>query len=416
MIHALSRRQFLSAATLAAGGTLLLMKETAGQSSTDRLMMRKEIRSLGSDLEKLRIAFRELKAKTGQGSYGQIAGIHGYPDFKCEHYTNLFLPWHRAYILSLEQALQKVDSSVSLPFWDWTSDESISSGLPREFADRKCIISGDMVDNPLYSATNLRTGRQTVRYPQDPYALNSIKSGVLRAFTNTDYEQFNIRLEIPPHDNLHSWVGGDMGRQTDSAFDPIFWAHHANVDRQWAQWQIGANNDDPSPSIQAQMLDPFGLTVKQVLDRKKLGYDYEGLTPMPTLPIAIKDSPITVKSVRLPANVGNLTLQIHGLRASEDSFFVNVFINQSDADHKTKLKDNPHYAGSFGIFGTGKKGHRHQDPPKSVPVLDISTTVRSLFPKDKVVDLQIKLVATDNEGKPIDASKLPITGVSIQEK
>ena len=34
-----------------------------------------------------------------------------------------------------------------------------------------------------------------------------------------------------PHDNIHGWIGIDMADNAYTAFDPIFWAHHANLDR-----------------------------------------------------------------------------------------------------------------------------------------------------------------------------------------
>lgn len=38
------------------------------------------------------------------------------------------------------------------------------------------------------------------------------------------------------HGRVHLWVGGSMGAPS-SPNDPIFWMHHANLDRIWAEWQ-----------------------------------------------------------------------------------------------------------------------------------------------------------------------------------
>ena len=32
------------------------------------------------------------------------------------------------------------------------------------------------------------------------------------------------------HDEVHNWVGGDMGIVQNSAYDPIFYMHHAYID------------------------------------------------------------------------------------------------------------------------------------------------------------------------------------------
>ena len=37
-----------------------------------------------------------------------------------------FLPWHREFLLQVEADLQAIDSSITIPYWDWTAD----AGLP----------------------------------------------------------------------------------------------------------------------------------------------------------------------------------------------------------------------------------------------------------------------------------------------
>src|SRR6185295_19032053 len=50
-------------------------------------------------------------------------------------------------------------------------------------------------------------------------------------------------LEQRPHNDIHLAVGGvinstngAMAEITTAAFDPVFWVHHANIDRMWAEW------------------------------------------------------------------------------------------------------------------------------------------------------------------------------------
>ena len=40
------------------------------------------------------------------------------------HRGPVFLPWHRWFILRLEQELQSIDARVSLPYWNWARPEA----------------------------------------------------------------------------------------------------------------------------------------------------------------------------------------------------------------------------------------------------------------------------------------------------
>jgi tyrosinase len=57
-------------------------------------------------------------------------------------------------------------------------------------------------------------------------------------------------LEFNPHDGVHQAIGGNMSVVDLSARDPIFFLHHANVDRLWtpgtgaASQQPGADRRD----------------------------------------------------------------------------------------------------------------------------------------------------------------------------
>jgi tyrosinase len=66
---------------------------------------------------------------------------------------------------------------------------------------------------------------------------------------------------VPTHNAGHLFIGGHMSGGF-SPNDPVFWFHHANVDRIWANWQAnrltavpGSNPEDhwPSPAD----LSPF---------------------------------------------------------------------------------------------------------------------------------------------------------------
>src|SRR5215212_1015911 len=107
------------------------------------MAIRKSIRNLSdNELASLRNAFERMMAITDNRGYGFIAGIHGIPQHKCKHGESgtaadpnfrLFLPWHRAYLYWFEKYLQDAgrDASITVPWWDWSSDQSRSEGIPK---------------------------------------------------------------------------------------------------------------------------------------------------------------------------------------------------------------------------------------------------------------------------------------------
>ena len=65
-----------------------------------------------------------------------------------------------------------------------------------------------------------------------------------------------------------------MGDIPFAAFDPIFWAHHAMIDRVWRLWQLRHPQAGVPASLLGEALPPFQMTVRQTLDSSTLGYDY----------------------------------------------------------------------------------------------------------------------------------------------
>jgi tyrosinase len=71
------------------------------------------------------------------------------------------------------------------------------------------------------------------------------------------------------------YVGGNkMPFPSVSPQDPMFWLHHANVDRIWSIWQAMRPGVDP-PLVGADAtMDPWAQTVSDVLDTYNLWYYY----------------------------------------------------------------------------------------------------------------------------------------------
>ena len=198
-----------------------------------------------------------------EGPRGRM--VEGQPATDGGHGDASFLPWHREYLRRYERALQQVDPEVTVPYWDWadpsgtenvvfqddfmgpigdgTAEATVQTG--HFLLDAGWSIRPELHIRGFPSASR-RNGRGLMRRGR-PFADLPVKDiDVKRALDQTVYTDFRPQLEgavaVNPgerrlHNYIHVWVGGSMVMMT-SPNDPIFFMHHANIDRIWAQWQM----------------------------------------------------------------------------------------------------------------------------------------------------------------------------------
>ncbi|MGQ4420050.1 tyrosinase family protein [Streptomyces sp. SAS_269] len=174
------------------------------------------------------------------------------------HRSPSFLPWHRRFLLDFERALQSVDASVALPYWDWSTDRTVRASLwaPDFLGGTGRGSDGRVMDGPFAAATGDWT--IGVRVDGRSFLRRSLGSGVRELPTPAEVESvlampvydmapynsasdgFRNHLEgwrgVNLHNRVHVWVGGRMATGV-SPNDPVFWLHHAYIDKLWAQWQ-----------------------------------------------------------------------------------------------------------------------------------------------------------------------------------
>lgn len=230
---------------------------------------------------KFRQAMNSLQSIQDSRGYNHIAGLHGVPGWYCWHHqtsrrspvqARLFLPWHRAYLWWLEQAMQDQVAGTALPWWDWTRDRKI----PNAYAARRV----DNAHNPLF---NFRMRVPSARPPinrntqRDPAQLRLARlptaDQINAVRKEPDWPSFSDALQNY-HDHVHGWVGGDMRNTATAGFDPVFYAHHAMIDRIWYLWQVEHGNGGIPIELLDLELMPFGKRVRDVLDVQTLGYEY----------------------------------------------------------------------------------------------------------------------------------------------
>src|SRR5262249_7736406 len=219
----------------------------------------------------------------------------------CQHGTWFFLAWHRLFIYYFEQIVRAAvvqaggSANWSLPFWDYGAGGQQAT-LPTAF--RSPTPNGP--PNPLFqSARASGINEGFAISPAVASATRARKGGHFTGTTQfgggrTQAAQFSSRtgqVENQPHNVIHNAVGGNGGLMADpdaAAADPIFWIHHANIDRLWFIWNSSPrhlNTGDTRWTGQSfSFFDASGQRVSKtpadVVDIVgQLGYTYEVAPP-----------------------------------------------------------------------------------------------------------------------------------------
>lgn len=179
---------------------------------------------------------------------------------QCQHQSWFFLPWHRGYIWSIEALVRAAIVALggpadwAMPYWNYSDIHDQNARiLPPAFAQ---TTMPDGSTNPLYIAQRYGNGTTPIVLPPQDVTLGALKvtnftgtgRGALSGFggVKTGFSHSgNIQgqLESLPHNVVHVDIGGEnqdgpglMSDPDTAGLDPIFWLHHANIDRLWVVW------------------------------------------------------------------------------------------------------------------------------------------------------------------------------------
>jgi hypothetical protein len=183
-----------------------------------------------------------------------------------------FFAWHRMYLYYLERVMRwaAADPTLTLPYWDYTNPAQ--TALPAEFRS---------TTSPLYD------WRRSPPVNLGQLALNPRITNIDGPLTtDTTFLQYEKDIETGVHGNVHCAIAQTcpvalMGLVGVAANDPIFYIHHANIDRMWSCWQHLHPNELPGTwqNQSFSFVDETGTkvtrVVKDFIDTKALGYVYD---------------------------------------------------------------------------------------------------------------------------------------------
>jgi tyrosinase len=248
---------------------------------------------------------------------------------QCQHGSWYFLPWHRGYLIALEAMIRDAIKNMpnapndwSLPYWNYFDPNQ--NALPPAFGSPDWPDGGE---NPLFVSQRYgpdNDGQVFVDMSQvDENALGDPPfigpgDGGSQGFggVNTGFSHggsVHGGVESQPHDMVHVLVGGQdpqsglpglMSHPDIAGLDPIFYVHHANIDRLWEVWKgmptaQGDPDNDPdwaggpaNSGGQAFVVPmPGGTTLTytpgQMSNLSTLDYTYDDTSPPSVTPQAV---------------------------------------------------------------------------------------------------------------------------------
>ncbi|HSN98657.1 MAG TPA: tyrosinase family protein [Candidatus Nanopelagicales bacterium] len=255
------------------------------------------------------------------------------------HMGPQFLPWHREYLLRFEEEMRVAlgDPDYMVPYWDWSAppEEVFSTadlgdlgacpgGPGEDFGEVSGYLADQGYEANVYDvigddpsqaqivctpkkltrgsgcfalAPTLPTGADVARalsiptYDVAPYDNLGTDEDLsfrqnLEGFTNEDVNEASGICKFAGcrmHGQVHMWVGGLLGSAA-APNDPVFFMHHANVDRIWAEWQDrygDATYPSTAPDDYSGGLFMFNkddgspVEAREMFDHRALGYRYD---------------------------------------------------------------------------------------------------------------------------------------------
>jgi len=258
-----------------ASGGLRVRRNLAGMSPQD------------PDLQAFRYAVGVMRGDSSAVGWDTQRRVHAAP--WAHHNSWRFMAWHRFQLYYFERIVARVSGKpdFAMPYWDWNSDRP-----PAAFFDRRSPLFDESRTINAYSRLS--------RYLGFEWGDGRHASSDFWGRTDNDFGDFFGSLnptgapgqgyagsaEQYGHNIVHLYAGGRMRNLLESPLDPLFWAHHSNVDRQWAMWsEQHAPSEIPREFLAESCtgyVDGDGFlararTAGECLNTRQMGFTYDDL-------------------------------------------------------------------------------------------------------------------------------------------
>ncbi|XP_052810768.1 uncharacterized protein LOC128238671 [Mya arenaria] len=227
--------------------------------------VRKEIRSMSAtELAQFQAAIQELRLVGPDNPWDEFRDLY----MRHTMHSNggpYFLPWHRLFLRKLEQKLQQIDCSITLPYFDFSTDvgsfEEAIIWQPNYFGGNG-VIDSCVPDHQFGLPGSWRPCIK--RNFNTKVKLPSLLELSL-ALASEDYTEMSMCLESYVS-YIHTYIGGDMSTRA-APYDPIFYSIHAYIDMLYWQWQQKPGNKFKYPPAFGNIpMVPFNVPPSAIFD------------------------------------------------------------------------------------------------------------------------------------------------------
>ena len=212
-----------------------------------------------------------------------------------------------------------------------------------------------------------------------------------------------------------------------AGYDPIFYFHHANVDRLWATWQ--STHTTALPAAESSLaLEPFNKafsnswsTGADYMTTDQLGFRYLNfcffLPPWIFEPL----KPVLIPSTLVKESFNSARLQLKSNEMQQESMEIRVFINDHNAGATTPTTSNENFAGSIGIFGMNDPESdidKEQKPKMSTVTdqhfdieLDITDSLNKI--NDGETEISLSFIPINLKGEPVKIEAIKFEEIQL---
>ena len=229
-------------------------------------------------------AYEKMQRTDCHVSFARQAWLHAYQCSATQehpvdlHSTWLFLPWHRGFVFFHERMIQKLTNCphFRLPAWDWS--DKAGQKWPTFFKAYGTDDPALLPPLPAHDSIPTRNDQLTV----------SINKCMLQGWMlSKGYPDFMGTADKAgdaywgPHSYVHANLRGLLMDFNTSALDPLFYSHHANMDRFFSKWwntypslrpKVNEFRSTPPLQFLSESGVPVTLRVEELLETEALGY------------------------------------------------------------------------------------------------------------------------------------------------